>query len=65
MRIIQFAFRNSKNHLKAIVEATVSGMEFVVNTYDNRFYNADVLASLRAVLIILSTHIVGVDSSRG
>ena len=46
------AFRNSKNHLKAIVEATVSGMEFVANTYDNRFYNADVLASLRAVLII-------------
>ena len=48
--------RISKSHLKSVVEATLSGMEFVANTYDNRFYRVDILASLRSVPDFISVH---------
>ena len=42
-----------KSHLKAVMEASITGIEFVGNYYDNQFFSADFLAKFQSVCFII------------
>ena len=49
-----------KGHLKAVVEANVTGIELVANLYDNQFFSTDFLAIIQSVCFYLKFTLLSV-----